>query len=109
MKCISVRQPFADYILPKDDTAIYYSKTGRFFGPLPKNIENRTRPSRYTGPLLIHAGQNHYKGIGKKDPTRHVYGVIIGKVDMIGCCRKSLSPWHAPDQWGYCFVNHSKF
>jgi hypothetical protein len=42
MKIISIRQPWASLIFLAGD---------------PKDVENRTWPTRYRGPVLIHASQ----------------------------------------------------
>lgn len=71
MKCLSVKQPFADLII-----------AGK------KRIEIRSWKTNYRGNFLIHASRipdiTALKrfGIEKSDIT---LGKIIGKVDLVGC------------------------
>jgi len=81
MKALTVCQPYADLILlPKTDS--------RF-----KRVENRTWPTRFRGPLLIHAGKSRdwlcenprqpgYDDYGFK-LDEIVFGAIVGVVDVI--------------------------
>ena len=84
-KAITICQPYADLVLlPMSD-------------PRAKRTENRTWPSGYRGPLLIHAGKS--KDWIDADPNRPgfdsfgfeieqlVRGALIGVVDMIDCLR----------------------
>lgn len=75
MKCLSVQQPWA--------WAIIHG---------PKRIENRSWPTRYRGPLLIHAGKSR-KSLGDEDglipdlpPYDQLdYGMLIGIVTLKDC------------------------
>ena len=75
MKCLSIRQPWA--------WAIIHG---------PKRIENRSWPTRYRGPLLIHAGQSR-TSLGDEENSlpdlpaysHLVYGAIIGCVVLSEC------------------------
>lgn len=70
MKALTVRQPWASLIIHG-----------------PKRVENRNWPTRYRGPLLIHAGSNRTG----RDRAANVlalpldYGVIIGAVVLSDC------------------------
>lgn len=93
MKALSLKQPWAWLV---------------FHG---KDIENRKWPTKYRGPLLIHASKgwdsdgerwlyiNVCKGNIpiKEIPMRHdpriKYGAIIGKVVVADCVNNSSSPW----------------
>ena len=77
MKTLTVRQPWA--------WAIIHGS---------KRIENRSRPTKYRGPLLIHAGQTRAEfkdsdysqlmpGLPPVDDLP--FGAIIGVVDVIDC------------------------
>jgi hypothetical protein len=66
MKVISIRQPWASLIV---------------IGA--KDVENRTWPTRYRGPVLIHASQR--ADDVSSDAIEHRFGLI---------CRKSF-PWVA--------------
>lgn len=101
MRCISVMQPYASLIVQGT-----------------KDIENRSRPFNYTGPLLIHASkkwsQSGYDFItdtmGEYIPwkDKHAFGAIIGVVDMIDCVDQSDSEWFLGD-WGFVFENAREF
>ncbi len=76
MKALSVRQPWAWAIVQGL-----------------KRIENRSWPTRYRGPLLIHAGL-HYDGPrdrlsdGRAIPRdRLEFGALVGMVTVAGCYR----------------------
>lgn len=83
---LSVRQPFAWLIV-----------NGH------KDIENRTWPTSYRGPLLIHTGLQMFKEFDDSYlPSKDIdiplkfdlqFGGIIGIVDVIDCVSKSKSPW----------------
>lgn len=72
MKALTVCQPYAHLIVRGD-----------------KLVENREWPTRYRGPLLIHAGKSrdwlvdgdlaHFREVG--DPM--VFGAIVGLADLI--------------------------
>jgi len=96
MKAISIKQPWAITI---------------FRG---KDIENRTKPSKYRGPLLIHASlRSDREGrafIEKTFPDVYrkfdfyVLGCIIGKVAMVDCVTDHPSRWFF-GPYGYVFEN----
>lgn len=97
MKALSIRQPWA--------WAIFHGKP----------VENRTRPSRYTGPLLIHASKT-FDGFGYgwllgnlklltgdlPHPDDYKFGGFIGIVDMVDCVDNYRSPFFT-GPWGYVF------
>lgn len=74
-----------------------------------KDIENRTWPTKYRGPICIHAGANRnrmeYEEAARfmhfyLDPqviaplTMDVcYGSIIATAEIVGCVQQSESPW----------------
>jgi hypothetical protein len=79
-----------------------------------KDVENRTWPTRYRGPLFVHQGKGLDKAALQFAPLRRMVGeigdhrvdeqaVIFGWVQLVdcheqaaGCCE---SPWGLPDQW----------
>jgi hypothetical protein len=76
VKALTVCQPYADLICLPDDH------------PRAKRVENRTWPTSYRGPLLIHAGKSrqwltdHNYGM----PTSGmVFGAIVGVANLAGC------------------------
>ena len=87
MKAISIRQPFASLIVAGV-----------------KDIENRSWPTNYRGPVLIHAAQKvDKKGIElvRKmglpqimiDTMYEYCGGIIGEAEIVDCVKKSDSQW----------------
>lgn len=99
MKALSLRQPWASLI-------IYAGK----------DIENRTWPTSYRGPLLIHAAKAFtrreefeaaaaiVKRIGADERMLegcpYFRGGVIGRVDVVDCVRSHASPWFA-GPWGF--------
>lgn len=92
MRCLTVCAPFAALIV-----------TGA------KPVENRSRPTRYRGPVLIHAGLRRSYGGHSADywatlfgvePRTLAYGAIIGVVDLVAChefdAMASLAPTLLP-------------
>lgn len=89
MKALTIRQPWADAIVHLAEN--------------PKRVENRTRPTKYRGQILIHAGL-----IGDRaavlagvpagpDKRGHIIGIaeLTGCHAELGCCW----PWGLPDRW----------
>ena len=89
MKAISVRQPWAWSIIHAG-----------------KNIENRTWPTTYRGPILIHAANamtvkelrtwwQFVELMKLCKPADYVddRGGIIGSVDLVDCVTAHKSPW----------------
>ena len=105
MKAISIKQPWAWAIIHAG-----------------KNVENRSWPCKYRGPLLIHAGKTfdrfgyawmiENKGLlGISDmpslgfpETYFKRGGIIGQVDMVACVKKFASKWFF-GEYGFVFDN----
>lgn len=112
MKALSIRQPWASLIV----SGI-------------KKVENRTRPTKYRGPLLIHAA-------AKYDSTGHAVlvgpdsrlltrdeklaliwgrafyktgGAIIGQADLVGCVQDHPSSWAEPGAWHWVLANAKAF
>jgi hypothetical protein len=100
--CLSLWQPWASVML---------------LGP--KDLENRPWPTKYRGPLLVHAAKNRtddtaavhakiqelwpeWNGVRQAHPM--VFGAIVGVVTVVGCGRPasfSGNPW----AWGpFCHV-----
>lgn len=110
MKCLSVRQPWAAWILMEA-----------------KDVENRTWATRYRGPLLIHAGAREDPWVNitlgalpyeatwrsnrlsahlrRNDLDRwnaaHTCGAILGWVNLVDCRRDCASPWYEKGAIGW--------
>jgi len=95
MKCLSVRQPRSDLICPTRDMidALMGVAVLPNGATLPKDVENRTFGTKYRGRLYVHASKKLDKG-GPKIDTEHVFGAIIGHVDVVDCSKEQASPWH---------------
>jgi hypothetical protein len=97
MKAITIWQPYASLIVgwPRIDADVV------------KRVENRTWPTRYRGPLLIHAGISskwHSTWDGPR-PEKMPTGVILGRVDLVGC--QSIEELRrAPDKSPIGWVKH---
>jgi hypothetical protein len=97
MKAITVCQPYADALMG------------------PKRIENRKQNWRHRGPLLIHAGKSRawldtltpaeLATWPEYDPTALVFGVIIGRVELVDCRPYQPDLQQSPWAWGpYCLI-----
>ncbi len=74
MKIITIRQPWADLIVNGS-----------------KNIENRSWPTSYRGPVLIHASLNVNRALCQKyrrNPNMIPRGGIVGIVEITDCVTK---------------------
>lgn len=89
MKALSIRQPWAWLIV-----------NGH------KDIENRSWPTRFRGPVLIHASKRMTReeyhdagllcfrlGVPMPDFDELERGGIVGIATITGCSDNSLSPW----------------
>jgi len=97
IKTLSIKQPWA--------WAIFHGKP----------VENRTWPSRHTGPLLIHASKTFdhsgYRWLIEHrnlltgqppHPDNYKIGGIIGRVNMVDCVDYHPSPFFF-GPWGFVF------
>lgn len=94
-RVLSVRQPWAWAILHAG-----------------KTIENRTWPTAYRGPLLIHAGQREepagwaaLEAMELELPLHVQTGGIVGIVDLTDCVCAHPSRWAIPDHWHWVLAN----
>lgn len=86
MKALTICQPFADLILlPDDDDRA-------------KRVENRTWPTSYRGPLLIHAGKSKQWmrfGMFGLDESNLVFGAIVGIANLADCVPVAGAGWES--------------
>jgi len=94
-RALSIRQPWAWAIL----------RAG-------KVIENRTWPTTFRGPLLIHAGQREdsegwamLEAMELELPLHVETGGIVGVVDLIDCVQDHPSEWAMPGHWHWVLAN----
>jgi hypothetical protein len=96
MRIITVRQPWASLIVAGV-----------------KDVENRTWPTSYRGPVLIHAGKRpdaisvaeverrfgaHLDNIGP-------LGGVVGVADIVDCVQPHPSQWYAPNHYAFVLAN----
>lgn len=100
MRCLSIRQPWADLIVRGI-----------------KDVENRNWRCHHRGPLLIHASMNVEK-ITQRHLEAKGYtfgpfspGCIVGAVRIVDCLpfERKKSDWHEPDCWGFYLVDAVRF
>lgn len=120
MMAISIRQPWA-WLIVRPDLVGEARKAAAYEREL-KDIENRTWPTRYRGPLLIHAAQGMTRGEyedaqdplwGAGGPTitlperdRLPRGGIVGIAELVDCVPHARrdSWWHS-GPWGFRLTN----
>jgi hypothetical protein len=79
VKILSIRPPWA-YLITRGS----------------KNIENRSWPTKYRGPVLIHASLNIDRNACKArglDPTKLQTGGVIGIAEIVDCVTAHRSRW----------------
>ena len=101
MKALSLKQPWARIMIKGY-----------------KDVENRNWRTDYRGPLLIHASKNWsqdgfdflcgHKGLWVPRRENHVFGALIGIVDLVDCVDRHDSEWFWGD-WGWIFKNPREF
>lgn len=87
VKVLSIRQPWAHAIMR-----------------LGKDVENRSWPTHYRGPLLIHAGKTPDRSafpVLNVDRRAIEYGAIVGIVDLVDCRQdaEATSSWAVAGMW----------
>lgn len=99
MKCLSIRQPWASLIVAGS-----------------KDVENRTWPTKYRGPVLIHAALTADissislpDGVLNRSITELPRGVIIGQATIVNCVRNHPSPWAGIGAWHWVLANAKAF
>jgi len=98
MKCLSVRQPWANLII-----------SGA------KGVENRSWSTGYRGPLYIHAPRMIDKNAEEKFKdiiSAYPLGAIIGQVDLVDVMvpeQGFVDPWYEPGCYGWIFKNPKRF
>lgn len=86
MRALTICQPYASLIcLPDDDDRA-------------KRVENRTWPTSYRGPLLIHAGKSkqwlRFGTFGLVESDL-VYGAIVGIANLADCTSVVGAEWES--------------
>lgn len=91
VKALTIRQPWASLIMAGI-----------------KDVENRSRPTRFRGTIAVHAGQ----GVSPEGMAAHGHllaqypaGAIIGTVEITDCVRDSGSEWAMDGHWHWVLAN----
>lgn len=73
-----------------------------------KDIENRDWPTRFRGPILIHAGKrldaDSEVPPSLNPPTEFERGGIVGIAEIVDCIEQSESPWFC-GRYGFVLRN----
>jgi hypothetical protein len=94
LRALSIWQPWAHAILH-----------------LGKDVENRPKPTKYRGRILIQASlttTNHERAEAIKlglNSDRLIRGAIVGDVEIVDCVDNSPSGWARPNQWHWVLKN----
>lgn len=94
VRALTVRQPWASLIIEGH-----------------KNIENRSKPIKHRGPLVIHAGlrteQDALARYGHllKNPDNLPSGAVLGTVEVIDCVEGSRSRWAEPGYYHWVLAD----
>lgn len=102
MRALSIRQPWAWLIVHGH-----------------KDVENRSWPTSYRGPLIIHASatvaRSYYEeaaaeversfGITVPPLAQIERGGVVGMADLVDCVHKSESRWWIPDSCAFVLAN----
>jgi len=119
MKCLTICQPHASYILAPELPA----------GVERKRVENRAWQLKHRGPLLIHAGKSGgwlTRVPLDRHPTWMPFGMILGAADVIDCVQfdpfsdpylihfRDTHAWlpthgHTCGPWCIVLENHRRF
>jgi hypothetical protein len=106
MRIISIKQPWASLIV----AGARNIETGEITF---KDIENRTWPTKYRGPLLIHAS-GRPDAISQDEIARRFgvqlgsdapVGGVVGVADLIDCVPEHSSKWHVAGHYGFVLAN----
>ena len=93
MKAMTIQQPWAWAVMSAG-----------------KDIENRSWPTKYRGPLLIHAGLAYRaetempRGVRPPGKADLDFGAILGVVDLVDVVQKSRSRWFE-GEYGFVLRN----
>ena len=106
MKIISIRQPWASLIVTGGKNVV----TGEIER---KDVENRTWPTHYRGPVLIHASQRQddiaadeiERRFSVRLPDDVPGGGVVGVCEIVDCVRNHPSKWAANGHWHFVLAN----
>ena len=96
MKILSIRQSWASLIVSGV-----------------KDVENRTWPTRYRGPVIIHASlraddvssEEIELRFGVRMPSELPLGGIVGITEIVDCVRPHPSKWYAVGHYAFVLKN----
>jgi hypothetical protein len=97
-RALTIRQPWASLIIEGH-----------------KDIENRSRPTRHRGLLVIHAGLateedalHQYRRLLQR-PDDLPHGAILGTVEVVDCIEGARSRWAEPGNWHWVLADPRPF
>ena len=78
-----------------------------------KDVGNRTWPTRYRGPVLVHASlkvddtssEDIERRYGVRLPAELPLGSIVGMTEIIDCVRPHSSRWYSAGHYGFVLAN----
>lgn len=100
MRALTICQPYAHLIIVTQE----------------KRVENRQWPTKYRGPLVIHAGKSRAWLSGEQPTPDMVFGAALGMVDLVDCLHideiecglhDERHPWlrqHAHTEGTWCHI-----
>src|SRR5579872_574046 len=98
MKCISLWQPWATLLLLSDPDEKVFETRGWYTphrGPLlvhaAKKRDGEVKEALASGPMVTALLQHGFRADDQKG-LHLSFGAIIGRVDLIGCCKMSRMP-----------------
>jgi hypothetical protein len=104
LRVLTIRQPWAYAIME-----------------LGKDVENRTWPTEYRGPLIVHSSVKPEPSnilepyvskavMSRLDDSEMALGAILGVVDLVDCIEDSTSKWadDPDDAWHWILKNPRK-
>lgn len=93
LRALSIRQPWAELILRGE-----------------KDVENRSRPTKHRGPLVVHAsGTPNKEAMAEYGFDALPMGCLVGIVDVVDCSEEVASPWHEEGYQGWYLANPRRF
>ena len=93
LRCLSVRQPWAELIIRGE-----------------KDVENRSWATKYRGALLVHASGRVDREAMRAHPLETLpTGALVGVVDVVGCTKEVRSEWHIAGMHGWYLERPRRF
>ncbi|MGC2781433.1 MAG: ASCH domain-containing protein [Bradyrhizobium sp.] len=103
MKILAIKQPWASLIITGGTNVATFAVER-------KDIENRSKMTKYRGPLLVHASakpdalmtsRELEKRYGVRPPDEQPVGGIIGITEILDCVETHPSKWYQRGNYAY--------